>query len=109
MKDRPTAKEAYDKTTKVLEAYANGDLLGGNPYCHIEKYAIQQESGWIRIEDDLPKMLARDLLNGGTEILVANKAGNIDIGIVSDHNVWYHLAQNAGVTHWMPLPPKPTE
>ena len=37
------AEEAYEQTRKNLKAYANGDLLGGNPYSPIEKYAAIKE------------------------------------------------------------------
>ena len=36
-------EEAYEKTKKNLEAYDNGDLLGGNPYSPIERYATAQQ------------------------------------------------------------------
>jgi len=38
-------EEAYEKTKKNLEAYDNGDLLGGNPYSPIERYATAQQPG----------------------------------------------------------------
>lgn len=38
-----TAKEVYNRVTKNLKAYENGDLLGGNPYSPIERYASQQQ------------------------------------------------------------------
>ncbi len=40
--DKLTAQQAYDKTTALLQAYSDGDCLGGNPMCHIEEYAKQQ-------------------------------------------------------------------
>ena len=39
MKLKYTAQQAYDDTMKMMEAYAEGALLGGNPMQYIEKYA----------------------------------------------------------------------
>lgn len=34
-----TAQQAFNDTEKLVEAYANGDLHGGNPMQHLERYA----------------------------------------------------------------------
>lgn len=42
-----TAREAYDETTKILKAYSEGDLLGGNPMRPIEDYANEKVKATI--------------------------------------------------------------
>lgn len=53
------AKEAFEQTEKNLQAYENGDLLGGNPYSPIEKYRLEEEKTElmykpIKASDKLP-------------------------------------------------------
>jgi hypothetical protein len=67
-----------------------------------EKYFPKdtKPKGWISIEDHLPMMMARDILQGGTKYRVKYINGSEGETMVSDHNVWYYLAKDAGVTHW---------
>jgi hypothetical protein len=67
-----------------------------------EKYFPKdtKPKGWISIEDYLPMMMARDILQGGTKYKVKYADGSEDDTMVSDHNVWYYLAKDAGITHW---------
>lgn len=43
-----TAQEAYDKTEKLLQAYSEGDLLGGNPMQYIEQYAKEYHETMVK-------------------------------------------------------------
>ena len=56
--------------------------------------------GWLSIEEHLPMMYAIDYFNGGTTYKVKDKDGNEFTSTVMDHNVWYYMAKEAGVTHW---------
>lgn len=56
--------------------------------------------GWVSIEDHLPQFRAIDLLKGGSVYKIRYKDGSEDATKVSDHNLWYKLAKDAGVTHW---------
>jgi hypothetical protein len=59
----------------------------------------KENDSWISIEDDLPKMLAKDFFKG-TDYCVKYADGKESISTVGDHNVWYHLAKEQGITHW---------
>ena len=57
--------------------------------------------GWLSIEEHLPAMRMGDLLEDGyRKIKVRFKDGKEDISRVSDHNIWYYEAKEAGITHW---------
>lgn len=56
--------------------------------------------GWINIEDELPMMLARDIMIGCTEYMVKFNNDTLGVTCVSDHNTWYYYAKNIGITHW---------
>ena len=56
--------------------------------------------GWVSIEDHLPVMLAMDIGKGYSEYKVKDEHGKESIAWVSDHNVWYHMAKEVGITHW---------
>lgn len=43
-----TAQEAYDKTEKLVQAYSQGDLLGGNPMQYIEQYAKEYHALMVK-------------------------------------------------------------
>lgn len=55
---------------------------------------------WINIEDHLPFMRIADMEKGYTEYLIKFEDGTEGSSKVSDHNVWYYEAKEAGVTHW---------
>ena len=69
----------------------------------IEKYFPKDTTpkGWLSIDDYLPKMLAKDLVQGGTLYKVAYSNGDEGTSIVSDHNMWVVYAREQGVTHWL--------
>jgi len=56
--------------------------------------------GWLSIEEHLPMMYAIDMVQGYTLYKVKDKDGNEFGSAVSDHNVWYYMAKEAGITHW---------
>jgi hypothetical protein len=56
--------------------------------------------GWLSIEEHLPMMLAIDIAQGCTVYKVKDKDGNVFFTGVSDHDVWYYMAKEAGITHW---------
>jgi hypothetical protein len=58
------------------------------------------KTGWISIEDCLPRMSAMDLLNGGTRCKVKTKDGEEFDTRVGDHQGWYYEVKEIGVTHW---------
>lgn len=58
-------------------------------------------SGWISIEDHLPKMLAIDFISKGFSTFKAKYADGSEFEThVSDHDVWYVMAKGIGITHW---------
>jgi len=68
----------------------------------MEKYFPEdtRPKGWISIEDSLPLMYAIDVVKGYTTYKVKYEDGTIAETGVSDHNVWYYDAKDAGITHW---------
>lgn len=57
--------------------------------------------GWVSIEDDLPQCLAMDFITKGYSVCrVKDNNGNEFDSHVTDHNVWYYEAKDAGITHW---------
>ena len=62
--------------------------------------ADTRPKGWVSIEEHLPMMYAMDYFNGGTFYKVKDKEGNEFESFVSDHNLWYYLAKEEGITHW---------
>jgi hypothetical protein len=60
--------------------------------------------GWVSIEDHLPMMLAKDVAQGYTlyKCLLSLSDDNNSVieTRVSDHNIWYFEAKEAGITHW---------
>jgi len=68
----------------------------------IDKYFLPdtRPKGWLSIEEYLPMMYAIDIMQGYTLYKVKDKDGNEFESAVSDHNVWYYMAKNAGITHW---------
>ena len=72
----------------------------------MEKYFPKEDpipQGWVSIEEHLPMVTVGDVLdNGGLykDILVKDVNGNEFESRVGDHNVWYYMAKEAGITHW---------
>jgi hypothetical protein len=68
----------------------------------IDKYFSPdtRPKGWLSIEEYLPMMLAVDIMQGYTLYKVKDRNGGEFESAVSDHNVWYYVAKEAGITHW---------
>lgn len=69
----------------------------------IEKYFPKdtRPKGWLSIEEYLPMMYAIDIMQGYTPYKVKDKNGNEFESAVSDHNIWYYMAKETGITHWL--------
>lgn len=67
----------------------------------VEHFKDETPKGWISIEDHLPHMLAMDIEQGYTEYKVRCSDGSEGVSWVSDHNMWYYRAKEAGITHWI--------
>jgi len=67
-----------------------------------EMFPLENEpsKGWVSIEDHLPQMYAIDIMKGYSEFKVKYDDGKEDVAWISDHNVWYYVAKEAGITHW---------
>jgi hypothetical protein len=55
---------------------------------------------WIDIEKELPKWMSRDIGQGYTGVEVLDDHGETWIDGVTDHQTWYYLMKELGVTHW---------
>jgi hypothetical protein len=107
-------KEEIIKRIKVdnsnLEHICKSGTINGSLLIDIQK-AMQeyhdQFNNWISVEESLPMVTVDDFLNNNElskAILVTNGI-DMRLDFVGDHNVWYYVAKEAGITHWMPLPP----
>jgi hypothetical protein len=56
--------------------------------------------GWVSIEDELPKMMAMDIMQGATKYKVLYNNGKVGYTYVADHLCWYYGAKDEGITHW---------
>jgi hypothetical protein len=79
-----------------------GEALANMTQEEIDKYfpPDTRPKGWLSIEEYLPMMYAIDIMQGYTLYKVKDKDGNEFESTVSDHNVWYYMAKEAGITHW---------
>lgn len=78
------------------------DTLANMTQEEIDKYfpPDTRPKGWLSIEEYLPMMNAIDIMQGYTLYKVKDKDDNEFESAVSDHNVWYYMAKEAGITHW---------
>ena len=71
----------------------------------IDKYfpscARPKPKGWLSIEEYLPMWLAIDVAQGFSVYKVKDAAGSVFESAVSDHDTWYHMAKETGITHWL--------
>lgn len=65
-----------------------------------EHFRDKTPKGWNSIEDYLPGWKANDLMKGYTEYKVKSSNGEEVISYVTDHNTWYYMAKEEGITHW---------
>lgn len=86
-------KSMADKLREHLENMTEEERLKYFPESTTPK-------GWVSIEDELPMMMALDIIKGYTEYKVKYLDGTEGISWVSDHNVWYYDAKEKGITHW---------
>lgn len=105
--DYPNCESPRKEPTLNERAEKFGELLKDNPLSQedIEKYFPPDNTpkGWVSIEDHLPAVTVDDFLNNDAIVrivLVKDKNGNEFRTQVGDHNVWYYIAREAGVTHW---------
>ena len=87
-----------DKMSKALDK-ALADITPEE----IEKYfpADKRPKGWISIEDSLPQCLGGDFITQGySRYKVKNAQGEEFFTHVCDHNMWYVISKEEGVTHW---------
>lgn len=60
------------------------------------------EKGWVDIEEHLPHCKAIDFITQGCSTYkVKDKNGEEFYTQVTDHNIWYYMAKEAGITHWL--------
>lgn len=99
-----------ENRTKKLNGFNNGrDTTEGVGGCSIIKIKTELDEtpfedipkGWISIESHLPMFLADDIFKGGTTYKVKDIDGNEFEAIVSDQHVFYQIAKNSNITHWL--------
>lgn len=64
------------------------------------QFANKTPKGWVSIEEYLPMWLAKDIIQGYSVYKVKDKEGKEFNSAVTDHNIWYYIAKESGVTHW---------
>lgn len=68
---------------------------------------------WIKCSDRLPEVGDHSVLayfsdNGGIDMVhAADYFGDITAGVVEEKQQYTKWYINAGISHWMPLPPPP--
>ena len=87
-----------DKLREYLDSKTPEELQ--KEWDEIFKDEPKVPKGWVSIEDHLPKMYVMDIIQGATKYRVKYKDGKEGDSYVSDHGIWYHLAKDAGITHW---------
>ena len=65
-----------------------------------EHFRDKKPKGWLSIEEHIPMMFARDIMEGYSEFKVKYSDGREDVSRVSDGNTWYYYAKEEGLTHW---------
>lgn len=81
-------KETIDKLSDEQRAEMKKSWKDGIP------------KGWVSIDDHLPRMLGKDIFQGFTFYRVKFNTGEERKSGVADHNTWYYMAKERGVTHW---------
>ena len=66
----------------------------------IEHFRDKTPKGWNSIEDYLPMMDIKDLMQGYSIFKVRNASGEEFESCVADHNTWYYRAKDEGITEW---------
>lgn len=70
-----------------------------------EQLKDKTPKGWNSIEDYLPAVTCGDFLNNGNiirfvKVKVKDKDGKEFESQVGDHNTWYYMVKEDGITHW---------
>ena len=66
-----------------------------------EFFKDKRPKGWLSIEEHLPQMYAKDIMQGYSVFKVRYADGHEDESYISDHTVWYYSeAKPNGITHW---------
>jgi hypothetical protein len=90
-------KRSLDALDKALKEMTPEDM---------EKYFPKEDplpEGWIDIEQHLPMVTVDDVLNNDglfKNVWVKDDKNNEFETTVGDHNTWYYMAKEAGITHW---------
>lgn len=98
-------EDHYPKKEVSLAAY-----LDSIPKSELEdlkkEYLTENEKipkGWVDIEQHLPMVTGDDYIQHGALFKIVKvkfKDGNESESQVGDHNMWYYVAKEAGITHW---------
>lgn len=86
-----------DKLIKKLE-----ESLSNITQEEIDKYfpTSSVPKGWVSIEEHLPMMYAIDIRQGYSLYKVKDVNGEEFQSAVCDHDSWYYMAKDSGITHW---------
>jgi hypothetical protein len=92
-----------DKFQKNIDSFKKHlDNMSEDEKAQMKEYFKDDRPlGWLSIEDHLPMMYAGDIMQGYTEFKVRFSDGTEGKSRVSDHNIWYYIAKEQGVTHWL--------
>lgn len=66
----------------------------------VEFFTDNIPKGWVSIEEHLPMMYGKDIMQGYSMFKVRDKYGNEFESMVSDGNIWYYFALENNITHW---------
>lgn len=94
------SKEVLDKAILALRKHLKS-LTKEEKDAIKERLKDKRPKGWLSIEDHLPMMFVKDLSQGFSVFRVRDNKGEEFDSRVTDHNIWYYRAKEAGITHWL--------
>lgn len=91
------AMNFYKKLKSILDNMSLEEKL---MHKNLLKGPAEKPKGWLSIEDHLPVWKAIDFEKGFTRVKVKDSNGVIQYTQCTDHNMWYYMMKELGVTHW---------
>lgn len=93
--DDKKLKEWSDAIDKHLANLSDEDIEEMKKH-----FEDKKPKGWLSIEEHLPMMYARDVMQGYSLFRVKDKNGNEFQSPVADGNTWYYRAKDSGIIQW---------
>ncbi len=92
-------KDAQEKSLTAIREYL-ANMTPEQKEEMKEHFRDKTPKGWVSIEDHLPMLYAKDIMQGYSEFKGKNIFGEEFNCKVADGNTWYYHAKESGITHW---------